>query len=110
MGRTTKTVECCWLCHVHDALCLSPGFGPPPTTAESGLFDFNTFRQIVSVGDRTSNTFMMGEAVGGYPLCHGIGCDQLSPGRRRPMKARGREPCFEQEGLEIILPRSPGCR
>jgi prepilin-type N-terminal cleavage/methylation domain-containing protein/prepilin-type processing-associated H-X9-DG protein len=66
---------------LNDALCFSSGFGPPPTTPESGLFDFNTFRPIVSVSDGSSNTFMMGEAADGYPICHGIGCDQPSPGR-----------------------------
>jgi prepilin-type N-terminal cleavage/methylation domain-containing protein/prepilin-type processing-associated H-X9-DG protein len=59
---------------VNDACCLSPGFGPPPTTALSGLFDFNTFHQIAEIRDGTSNTFMMGEAAGGFPICDGIGC------------------------------------
>jgi prepilin-type N-terminal cleavage/methylation domain-containing protein len=59
---------------VNDAHCLSAGFGPPPTTTESGVFDFNTFRSIAEITDGTSNTYMMGEAATGYPLCHGIGC------------------------------------
>jgi prepilin-type N-terminal cleavage/methylation domain-containing protein/prepilin-type processing-associated H-X9-DG protein len=64
---------------LNDALCLSPGFGPPPTTALSGLFDFNTFRGIVNITDGTSNTFMMGEAAGGFPICDGIGCSTPYP-------------------------------
>jgi prepilin-type N-terminal cleavage/methylation domain-containing protein len=64
---------------LNDAECLSPGFGPPPTTALSGLFDFNCFRGIVDIRDGASNTFMMGEAAGGFPICHGIGCDQPYP-------------------------------
>ena len=59
---------------VNDAHCLSAGFGPPPTTAQSGLFDFNTFHQISEISDGTSNTFMMGEAATGFPICDGIGC------------------------------------
>ncbi len=65
---------------VNDALCLSPGFGPPPTTALSGLFDFNDFHQIAEIRDGTSNTFMMGEAAGGFPICDGIGCSTPYPG------------------------------
>jgi prepilin-type processing-associated H-X9-DG protein len=64
---------------VNDAECLSPGFGPPSLTALSGLFDFNCFRGINLITDGTSNTFMMGEAAGGFPICHGIGCDQPYP-------------------------------
>jgi prepilin-type N-terminal cleavage/methylation domain-containing protein/prepilin-type processing-associated H-X9-DG protein len=59
---------------LNDAQCLSAGFGPPPTTALSGLFDFNTFRGVIDIRDGTSNTFMVGEAAGGFPICHGIGC------------------------------------
>jgi prepilin-type N-terminal cleavage/methylation domain-containing protein/prepilin-type processing-associated H-X9-DG protein len=64
---------------LNDACCEGPGLGPVPTTALSGLFDFNTFRQIVQVQDGTSNTFMMGEAAGGFPICHGIGCSTPYP-------------------------------
>ena len=67
---------------VNDAQCLSAGFGPPPTTALSGLFDFNDFRGIIDIRDGTSNTFMMGEAAGGFPICHGIGCSQPYPNDR----------------------------
>jgi prepilin-type N-terminal cleavage/methylation domain-containing protein len=59
---------------VNDAQCFSPGFGPAPLTAQSGLFQFNTFRRISEINDGTSNTFMMGEAASGFPICDGIGC------------------------------------
>ena len=59
---------------VNDAQCLSAGLGPPPTTAQSGLFQFNTFRRISEISDGTSNTFAMGEAATGFPICDGIGC------------------------------------
>ena len=61
---------------VNDAQSLSPGFGPSPVTHESGMFDFNAFRTIAQVRDGTSNTFFVGEAAGGFPICHGIGCDE----------------------------------
>jgi prepilin-type N-terminal cleavage/methylation domain-containing protein/prepilin-type processing-associated H-X9-DG protein len=65
---------------LNDALCLSPGFGPPPVTGESGMFDFNSFRRISEVADGTSNTFLLGEAAGGYPVCDGIACAKSVPG------------------------------
>ncbi|WP_435011954.1 DUF1559 domain-containing protein (plasmid) [Tundrisphaera lichenicola] len=64
---------------LNDAMCLSSGYGPPPVTNESGMFAFNSYRRISQVIDGTSNTFLLGEAAGGYPICHGIGCDTPYP-------------------------------
>ena len=64
---------------LNDAMCLSAGYGPPPVTNESGMFAFNSFRQISQITDGTSNTFLLGEAAGGYPICNGIGCTTPYP-------------------------------
>jgi prepilin-type processing-associated H-X9-DG protein len=62
-----------------DAMCLSAGYGPPPVTNLSGMFAFNSFRQMSQVTDGTSNTFFLGEAAGGYPICNGVGCTTPYP-------------------------------
>src|SRR5262249_54997790 len=61
---------------LNDACCLGAGYGPVPTTPLSGMFDFNTFHRISEVLDGTSNTFLLGEAAGGYPVCDGIACNK----------------------------------
>jgi prepilin-type N-terminal cleavage/methylation domain-containing protein/prepilin-type processing-associated H-X9-DG protein len=68
---------------LYDALCFSPGLAPPPFTNESGLFDFNSFRSMSDITDGTSNSFAMGEAASGFPICHGIGCSQPDPNNQR---------------------------
>ena len=73
---------------MNNAQCLSAGYGPAPTRQESGLFDFNTFRRISEISDGTSNTYMMGEAATGYPICHGVGCTTPYQRHLRPLLAR----------------------
>ncbi len=64
---------------LNDAMCMSAGYGPAPVTNESGMFGFNSFRKITQVTDGTSNTFLLGEAAGGFPICDGIGCTTPYP-------------------------------
>jgi prepilin-type N-terminal cleavage/methylation domain-containing protein/prepilin-type processing-associated H-X9-DG protein len=64
---------------LNDAMCMSAGYGPAPVTNESGMFGFNSFRKITQVTDGTSNTFLLGEAAGGFPICDGVGCTTPYP-------------------------------
>jgi prepilin-type processing-associated H-X9-DG protein len=43
------------------------------------MFAFNSFLRISQITDGASNTFLLGEAAGGYPICHGIGCTTPYP-------------------------------
>ncbi len=66
-----------------DAWCLDSSnvfmipalYGTIPAT-ERGMFDMNRKVRVADILDGTSNTFAMGEAVGGsdWPICLGIGC------------------------------------
>lgn len=64
---------------LNDALCFSPGLGGPPVTPESGLFAFHSFRRMADVADGSSNTFAIGEAASGFPICDGVGCTTPDP-------------------------------
>ena len=67
---------------LNDSLCFGSNFRPPPITAESGLFDFNAFRNMQSITDGTSSTFAMGEAATGFEICSGVGCTNSVPNRQ----------------------------
>ncbi|MCP4513594.1 MAG: DUF1559 domain-containing protein, partial [Fuerstiella sp.] len=62
-----------------DSLCFSAGFGAPPVTPKSGAFAFHSKTKFRDVTDGTSNTFAMGEAASGFPMCSGIGCTSPLP-------------------------------
>src|SRR5262249_49473903 len=64
---------------VTDALCFSAGLGGPPITSESGLFAFHSFYRMRDIRDGSSNTFAIGEAASGFPICAGIGCTNPDP-------------------------------
>jgi len=68
---------------LNDALCFSPGLGGRPVTPESGLFAFHSFYRMRDILDGSSNTFAVGEAAAGLPICHGIGCSQPDPAGQR---------------------------
>lgn len=57
-----------------DAFSLSPNFGAPPVTRESGVFAIHSKTRFASITDGTSNTFAIGEAASGFQICEGIGC------------------------------------
>jgi len=57
----------------NDAICFSSMLGPPPITAESGIFDNNSRVNLTEIRDGTSHTFAIGEAAGGYSLTVGLG-------------------------------------
>jgi prepilin-type N-terminal cleavage/methylation domain-containing protein/prepilin-type processing-associated H-X9-DG protein len=57
-----------------DALCFSGGFGAPSVTNKSGVFAFHSATRFADISDGTSNTFAVGEAASGFPMCTRIGC------------------------------------
>lgn len=57
-----------------DAVSAGPGFAPRHQTRFTGVFGFNSRVKYSDILDGLSNTFAIGEAAGGYPLCEGIGC------------------------------------
>ncbi|GAB5404722.1 MAG: DUF1559 domain-containing protein [Aureliella sp.] len=58
----------------HDGHGYQSNYRPRPVTPESGLFMTNFWPGISSISDGTSNTFGVGEAASGVPMCEGIGC------------------------------------
>ena len=74
-------------------MCMSLGYGPPTGTNESGMFGFNSLSHDPESRDGTSNTFMLGEAAGGFPICDGVGCTTHTLRPLRPLLAgRGSQP------------------
>lgn len=57
-----------------DAVSPGPGFSPRLQTQFTGAFGFNSRTKYRDVLDGLSNTFAIGDAAGGYPLCEGLGC------------------------------------
>jgi len=72
-----KGVTDSWCIEYFGPLMLSAPYGGVPRT-ERGAFDLNVSVSIKDVTDGTSNTFAMGEAVGGdqWPVCRGTGCTE----------------------------------
>jgi prepilin-type N-terminal cleavage/methylation domain-containing protein len=62
-----------------DALCFNPDLGAPPVTEKSGVFAFHSTTRIDDIKDGTSNTFAIGEAASGFPMCNGIDCTTPLP-------------------------------
>lgn len=58
----------------HDGIGHTSNYMARPVTAESGLFSTNFWPKIGQMTDGTSNTFVIGEAASGLPMCEGIGC------------------------------------
>jgi prepilin-type N-terminal cleavage/methylation domain-containing protein/prepilin-type processing-associated H-X9-DG protein len=57
-----------------DAICFSPGLGPKVPRAETGVFYVHSQTAFRDITDGSSNTFAIGEAASGYPMCRGVNC------------------------------------
>lgn len=67
---------------VNDSICSAgsrTSFVPYQLTSESGMFTHARSIRIADVKDGLSNTFAIGEAAGGKPICVGIGCARPHP-------------------------------
>ncbi len=58
----------------HDGLGYTPQYTARPVTADSGYGAINYWPGLRNITDGTSNTFFVGEAASGHPMCTGIGC------------------------------------
>jgi prepilin-type processing-associated H-X9-DG protein len=58
----------------HDGIGHTINYTARPVTPESGLFSTNFWPKISQITDGTSNTFVIGEAASGVPMCEEIGC------------------------------------
>jgi prepilin-type N-terminal cleavage/methylation domain-containing protein/prepilin-type processing-associated H-X9-DG protein len=58
-----------------DSICFSRDLGPKPTRPETGVFFVHSQTAIRDIKDGTSNTFAIGEAASGFPMCHGVNCE-----------------------------------
>jgi prepilin-type N-terminal cleavage/methylation domain-containing protein/prepilin-type processing-associated H-X9-DG protein len=65
---------------ISDSLSFGPGLGARPVTPRSGVFAFHSKTRMADIIDGSSNTFCIGEAASGLPLCNGIGCTDAIPG------------------------------
>jgi prepilin-type N-terminal cleavage/methylation domain-containing protein/prepilin-type processing-associated H-X9-DG protein len=63
-----------------DSICFGPGFSAPSVESKSGVFAVHSETRFASILDGTSNTFAIGEAASGFPMCTGIGCSNPIPG------------------------------
>ncbi|MCA9068546.1 MAG: DUF1559 domain-containing protein, partial [Planctomycetaceae bacterium] len=58
----------------NDAMCFGPNYSARPVTLRSGVFAFHSNTRFRDITDGASNTFAMGEAASGFPMCTGVNC------------------------------------
>jgi len=51
-----------------------PAMQPRPMTRYTGVFSAQSRTTFAAITDGASNTFAIGEAASGFPMCEGIGC------------------------------------
>ncbi|XZE56295.1 DUF1559 domain-containing protein [Planctomycetaceae bacterium SH139] len=59
----------------HDGIGYTPDYRARPVRPESGYAAYNFWPPLSAVRDGTSNTFFVGDAASGQPMCSGLGCD-----------------------------------